>query len=231
MENEDLIRDQMEDTRTALTEKLETLEKKVTDSVESASANVAQTVEAVTGSVQETVSNVKETVAETISAVKDSVHGSVEAVKDVFNLNGQIERHPWAAFGCSLVVGYVVGRSVAGMTGPKVSDDAKASRPTHRNGRSGLTEAPAMEAEEKPRSHWLSALTPEIDQLKGLAIGAVMDVVREMITEAAPSNLKDDLARIINGVGAKLGGKPLERPGEEPAEPSWERSQRWSGVR
>ena len=36
MDNEDVIRDQMEDTRTALTEKLESLEKKVADTVETA---------------------------------------------------------------------------------------------------------------------------------------------------------------------------------------------------
>src|SRR5438105_8802525 len=110
MENEDVIRDQMEDTRTSLTEKLETLEKKVASTVESATSNVAETVEAVKETVQETVSTVKDTVQDTVCTVKSTVREGVGAVKDAFDICGHVERHPWVMLGGSIAVGYVLGR-------------------------------------------------------------------------------------------------------------------------
>jgi len=104
MENEDVIRDQMEDTRTSLTEKLETLEKKVVSTVDSATTNVAETVESVKETVQETVSTVKDTVQDTICAVKDSVKEGVGAVKDVFDVSRHVERHPWLMIGGSVAL-------------------------------------------------------------------------------------------------------------------------------
>ena len=73
MENEDLIRKKMEETRTSLTEKLETLEEQVAGTVQGATAAVSDTVETVKDSVEETVSTVKDTVQETVGTVKDTV--------------------------------------------------------------------------------------------------------------------------------------------------------------
>ena len=109
METEDEIREQMEDTRTSLTDKLETLEKQVANSVSDATTNVTDTVEAVKESVQETVSSVKDSVQETISAVKESMHQGVTAVKDFFDIPSHVDHHPWAMMGGSVALGYVVG--------------------------------------------------------------------------------------------------------------------------
>ena len=78
MENEDVIREQMEDTRTSLTEKLETLESQVASTVQGATTNVAETVEAV----KETVEAVKDTVQQTVTTVKESVEETICAVKE-----------------------------------------------------------------------------------------------------------------------------------------------------
>jgi len=86
MENEpELIRDQMQDTRTALTDKLDTLQQKVAD-----------TVESITTPVTETVQTVKDAVSDTVDSVKETVSDTVASVKDTFNLPRQVEQHPWA---------------------------------------------------------------------------------------------------------------------------------------
>jgi ElaB/YqjD/DUF883 family membrane-anchored ribosome-binding protein len=116
MDDEDMIRGQMEDTRTSLTDKLETLEHQVSDSVHDATSNVADTVEAVTDSVQDTVASVKETV----TAVKESMRQGVSAVKAFFDIKDHADRHPWAVMGGAVVVGYVAswaeGREHHGVT-------------------------------------------------------------------------------------------------------------------
>jgi hypothetical protein len=89
MDDEDVIRGQMEDTRTSLTDKLETLEQQVSGSVHEATINVADTVEAVKDSVQDTVASVKETVI----AVKESISQGVSAVKGFFDITEHANRH------------------------------------------------------------------------------------------------------------------------------------------
>ena len=102
MENEaELIRQQMTETRTALTEKLETLEEEVASKVKGTTETVAETVE-----------TVKEAVEGTVHTVKETVENTVETVKDTFDVNRQVERHPWMMFGGAVLLGFVGGRLV-----------------------------------------------------------------------------------------------------------------------
>src|SRR5919204_269414 len=82
-----LIRQQIDQTRSSLTEKLETLEQEVRGTVQSAKA----------------------TVEETIENVRSTVHGTVESVKRTFDVNYQVDRHPWVMMGGSVLAGYAVG--------------------------------------------------------------------------------------------------------------------------
>jgi len=227
MDNEDVIRDQMEDTRTALTEKLETLEQKVADTVESATTNVAETVEAVKETVQETVSTVKDTVQETIGAVKGSVQDSVEAVKDAFDIKGHVESHPWVMFAGSVAAGFVVGR----LFGPSKAEEDEAhedeyEEPSHavgtfHNGRHRHEEEPE-EAEERPAGGgWLKKLAPEFDKLKGLALGAVLAAVRNTVVNAAPPQIKDSLAEVFDSFGNKLGAFSPSKGQSEDSAQDW----------
>src|SRR5262245_44710471 len=111
MENEEVtpaekvIRADMEETRTALTEKLEVLENQVVGTVKDATSAVSQTVE----TLKETVGTVKETVTDTVSAVKDSVQDGVATVKNWFDLRAQFDRHPCLMAGGSVLAGYLIG--------------------------------------------------------------------------------------------------------------------------
>jgi ElaB/YqjD/DUF883 family membrane-anchored ribosome-binding protein len=106
----ELIRDQMQETRTALTEKLEALEQKVTGTVDSTASAVAETVQNLTDTVQETVGTVKETVASTVDTVSETVESTVETVKDTFDIPGHVQRHPWIAMAGSVATGFLLGR-------------------------------------------------------------------------------------------------------------------------
>ncbi len=110
MENEEVIRKQMEETRTSLTEKLETLENKVADTVCSATAAVNETVSNVKETVEETVSAVKEGVKESVGTVKETIQGGVSTVKDWFDLPAHVEAHPWIMMAGCVGLGYLAGR-------------------------------------------------------------------------------------------------------------------------
>jgi gas vesicle protein len=210
MDNEELIREQMADTRTALTEKLESLEDKVTSAVETAAADVVETVAAVTGSVQESVANVRESVQETIGAVKDSVKEGVNAFQDAFNLPAHFQRHPWLMLAGSMGVGYCAASLLQAAAkkpreqSQRSGDGVAASPRPYKNGRSESVPA------EKPAAEGLlDKFSPELEKLKGLAIGTLMGTLREIVAPALPGHLSQSVIEIIDSATEKLGGKPV----------------------
>jgi len=206
MEDEDVIREHMEETRTAMTEKLETLEQKVVGTVQEATSAVTETVATVKDSIQDTVSSVTDSVQETVTAVKDSMEGGVEAVKSLFDVPGMVKRHPWPMVGGSMTLGFVLGKLLGGAAPTKAgveSSERKAER---------YFAAESQPAIIKPAAKspgFLEAFGPEIAKLKGLALGTLMGVAREMIVKAVPPHLGDKLENILNGVTEKLGGEPV----------------------
>jgi ElaB/YqjD/DUF883 family membrane-anchored ribosome-binding protein len=209
----EVIKHQMLETRTALTEKLEALEDRVTSTVKETTDAVGETVEAVKEAVENTVDTVKDTVAET-----------VESVKETFDLKHQFEHHPWMMLGGAAFLGYL---------GERLLDKGRAAHSAASNGWHPL-EGHNGRPEERPRppepqragpSFWdkaFEALAPAFTKLEGVAIGAATAVVGKMVLEAAPEALRGDLEGVINDITTALGGKPmpdLQRPddGRSPA--------------
>ena len=110
MEDELVIRQKMEDTRTSLTDKLETLEGKVAETVEGTTEAVTETVATVKESITETVEAVKDSVEETVTAVKDTVEEGIETVKSVFDVPHWVEQYPWPVMAGSVAVGFCLER-------------------------------------------------------------------------------------------------------------------------
>jgi len=191
----EVIRLQMEETRASLSEKLETLEQQVVGTVQDARAAVTDTVE----------------------TVKEAVHETVESVKDTFDIGRQMEKHPWAMLGGSIALGYVGGL---------LFEQLEASHPYETNGAAApvYDRPPATTAngEYAPRlaadadsDHGPSLLRqfePEIARLKGLAVGAAISMVRDMITGSVPAPLKPQVREVMNNLTVKLGGEPIREP-------------------
>jgi len=53
------------------------------------------------------------------------------------------------------------------------------------------------------------AVEPEIQHLKGLALGVALGAVREMVARQVPPHLADQLREIIDNVTKKVGGDPV----------------------
>lgn len=200
---EQQLRQDMEDTRSSMTEKLGKLEEKVASTVEGAANAVTDTVESVKGAV-----------AGTVESVRESVHDTVNAVKNSLDLPLQVDRHPWPMMGGSVVVGFIIGRFLGGSSARAETPPATTRKPTksHGNGWGGpKTPRPAASAE--PETGLLAKLTqqfaPEIEKLKGLAIGSMFGLVRDMVNTATPPQVGSQIAQVIDDLTSKLGGKPI----------------------
>jgi hypothetical protein len=216
MENEDMIREQMEDTRTSLTEKLETLEQHVASTVEGATSNIAETVEAVKETVEKvkdtvegTVTTVKESVADTIDTVKETVHEGITAVKGMFDIPALVDAHPWLMFGGAVGCGYVIGtlfKPLARQRPRYWKAQAQPALPDHYSGEDqGAFTAPAPSR----LAGLYHTFEPEINRLKGLAVGALMRSIGELVTSMVPEHLAPQMGEVLDSMTQKLGGETI----------------------
>jgi ElaB/YqjD/DUF883 family membrane-anchored ribosome-binding protein len=217
VENEsEVIRHQMDATRSAITEKLEALEHQVVDTMHGASA-----------AVNETIGSMKDAVQETVQTVRDSVQGTVDSVKDTFDVERQVQVRPWTM---------VAGATALGFLGGYLLTRGRTSQP-----RQVITHAPTLASgyptslmgngATMPPSRPLSAgntaaapakegtgileslgktFKPELDELKGLAVGTLFGLVRDLVTESVPPSMGPQIEEIINGVSTRLGGHPMK---------------------
>jgi len=219
MENEtDVIRNQMLETRTALTEKLEALEEKVVSTVQDTTANVAETVQ-----------NVTEKVEETVSDVSESVHETVESVKSTLDLTRQTENHPWAMFGGAVAVGYLggcllpsLGQAASSATEAASSAQGESMPASSLSGLSTGSSTERLSAmgpssgapAEKPASNWFAGVSehlgPVAKQLESMAVGALTGLVGQMMLRSTPETFRPQLADWIEELTRSLGGTPIQ---------------------
>jgi hypothetical protein len=200
------IKQQMEQTRAALTEKLATLEQKVIATVQDTTSTVASTVHAVGATVRDTVHDVRFTVGETMATVKE-----------ILDVSRQMGRHPWLMLGASVFVGYLGGRLLerveGGRSPPRGFLPAGPGEKLLANGSEAEREERRSEAASVRSSpSFLKALAdifaPEIAKLKRVALGVTIGLVRDKLTGSVPVQLKADLTDLMDRVTVKLGGEP-----------------------
>jgi len=213
-EQTEVIRQQMEETRAAMSEKVEALEKQVGETVKDTAQTVAETVHAASETIDKTVSTVSET---------------VQAVTETFNISGHIEKHPWAAFGTAVALGYVVGSLIPSGRSPRQPTPQPAATPSQPLA-SGPMSVPAGEpaAGRHPMAGQASGSTPAEEpshdepaaeqqgpslmslfgSLKGLAVGTAVSVFGQVIMNALPQDMRGGLSSLVNDLTEYLGGKP-----------------------
>src|SRR5262249_2940670 len=139
---------------------------------------------------------------DTVTNIKESIQGTVQGVRDACNVRLQVERHPWPMMAGSVLVGYTAGALL-----PRLARDGR-QRPEpalRRPGQERETRhegAPETAPTRTARTSWLGrlgeSLAPEISKLRGLALGAVMGVVRDAVKGAAPGKFRSQLHGILD---------------------------------
>jgi ElaB/YqjD/DUF883 family membrane-anchored ribosome-binding protein len=215
-----VIRHQIDETRSALTEKLETLEHEVKETVQGAKAAVTGTIE-----------SVKETVETTVENVKEKVQGTVDTVKQTLDITTYVEKYPWAMLGGAIGFGWVLGhicqsheRLAAVSNGHAARNGQVESEPSKVNGAAGRPpiasqagSVPLPESEQKNADgnlvgELVHKFEPELQEIKRLAIGALGALVRDVVKESVPEPLAPRLEEVINHITTKLGGEAIPEP-------------------
>jgi ElaB/YqjD/DUF883 family membrane-anchored ribosome-binding protein len=197
---EDVIQQQMQETRASLTEKLETLEQKVVGTVENATTAVTETVDAI-----------KETVHDTVATVQEGVKGSVDSVKDLVDVPAHVQRRPWLMLGGSVAVGYCLGVLLTPRAPSRYEGLTASPGPPfwmNPGGQAALQNraegVPPAAAPAEP-SIW----TEEVAKLKGLALGVLFGTARELLVSSIPAHMGEHVKEVVDSVTKKVGGEPL----------------------
>jgi len=211
----EVIRQNIEETRSELSRKIECLENEVVGTVKGTTATVAETVE-----------NVRGTVQDTVASMKDSIESTLGSVKDTFDLPLQTRRHPWAVMSGSVFAGFMLGsllpprRSSWAPAKPSYTPATPAPVPPNLL----ADRSPPVAAKERKPSFLAGIMEhfdAEIQQLKGVAIGAAAAMVRDLLKDKIPPALEPHMQDMIHNVTHKLGGEDvkgrvLPEPEDEP---------------
>jgi len=197
MENDtELIRQQMVDTRSALSDKLEALQDHVLGTVEGTTRSVTDTVQTVQEAVQDTVSTVSETVTETVDSVKKSL--------DVTEL---VREHPWLAVGGAVALGYVGGRLLedGAVLSSTVGSLSSVLGMVAASGTNGSTNG-ATNGHAATAGPGASQMVGDVlRQLQGMALGTLAGIVTDMIRPNVPEAFRGHLDELSRDITSKFG--------------------------
>jgi len=106
-QRESPIRQDIEETHTAMTEKIEMIEDRVQETIEGTKSTI-DTVMSNVQRVQDTVQDAKVTVDSIMETIKQTMDETVERVKYTADLIEQVNQNPWIMFGSAVLMGYVL---------------------------------------------------------------------------------------------------------------------------
>lgn len=233
------IRNQMDETRTALAEKIGMLEQQVTSTVQDTVQtvqgtvqSVGDTVESVKHAVGDTVESVKHAVEETVNQVRTTVHDSMHAVGEALSISHHVEKHPWPMMAGAMAVGFVGGYMLLSRSENQRAEDkfrrlaSSQGRPPEQQyggfdaggSRPQAMPAPprrASQASTRDMRHstesnaFMEWLKPASQQVQSLAIGATLGILRDMVSKAVPKPLESQVHELVDGLTSSLGGQVI----------------------
>jgi ElaB/YqjD/DUF883 family membrane-anchored ribosome-binding protein len=207
----EVIREQMQETRASLANKLEALETQVLDTVHSATDTVSSAVEGA----KEVVSTVTEEAKEVVEKVTETV----ESVKESLSVSRYVEAYPWTSVGVAAAAGFVAAQLLPASRSTS-GDRSQALPPASRGGyaqsaapTSSYTPEPSQTPRQEDGSSWTNALSGVFHTaartVETLAVGTLMGAIKELVTQGLPKDWQGELTRMVDEVTTRFGGKVM----------------------
>jgi ElaB/YqjD/DUF883 family membrane-anchored ribosome-binding protein len=206
----EVIREEMEETRTSLANKLEALESQVRDTVQSATDTVSSAVDGA----KEVVSSVSEGAKQVVESVSETV----ETVKESLSVSRYVEQYPWASVGVAVAAGFVAAQLIP--SSRSTSGDRSEALPPASSGSytpsaaSSYQPSTAAPPRQEESSAWTGALKGVWDTaattVEGLAVGTLMSAIKDLVVRGLPQQWQGELTRVVDQVTTQLGGKVMQ---------------------
>jgi ElaB/YqjD/DUF883 family membrane-anchored ribosome-binding protein len=106
-QRESHIRQDLEETHAAITEKIDMIEDRVQETMEGTKSTIDNVMNSVKR-VQETVEDARGTIDNVLETIKQTMDETVERVKYTTDLIEQVNQNPWIMFGSAILLGYIL---------------------------------------------------------------------------------------------------------------------------
>jgi hypothetical protein len=147
----------------------------------------------------------------TVRTVKDSVNN----VRDTFDVKLQVRRRPWTLLAGATALGFLGGfRSSSRGAGHPTQNGKNNGAPPHRaaddepprtGANNGTNAARLSAAVPGWGAKWGGRFQPEISALRGVAVGALLELVRDFVTKPAPQPAAGTVRQADKGSNGKAG--------------------------
>jgi hypothetical protein len=207
----ELIKQQMNQTRVSLTEKLEALENKVFGTVHDTTGAISSTVQQVSSLVRDTVRDVGATVRDTTGNVHANVQEVMSSAREAMSISRQMHEHPWLMLSGSVFAGYVGGLLLDNLEHgrpPSLPVAPERLLPRDAEVRERAESAPSRRGGSSFWNALIETFAPELDKLKRAALGTALGLVRDRVGESVPPHLRENFTELMDRVTQKLGGEP-----------------------
>jgi len=195
----------------------------IRDEMEQTRANLADKLGALETQVRETVVGAKEAVSSTVEGVKEvvgSVSETMGTVAETFDVTKQVDRHPWAAMGVAVAAGFVAAQLFDRLGHPAPAPGA----PGRADSLSDLPltttrRFPETTPAAQPKNEGLlGSMMPDLNgvmntmlsNLGGLAVNSLFGVIRELASRELPQEWKGEVSKLVDQVASQLGGRPID---------------------
>ncbi len=172
----EMIRQQMTETKSHLSDKLDSLEHQVSDTVQSTGSAVNDTVAAV---------------QKTVDSVTGAVQHAAQSVSNALDVRRQLDRHPWLVLGGAVLVGYFASELLAGAAKRTEPSPEAAPRrgPSAGNGGNNHRQpviANAATSVPLTSAHESGLKSSSWHLVSGMASGALLGIMQEVVARAVP---------------------------------------------
>lgn len=168
-------------------------------------AALGQQIDEAMASLTEKLGKLEHQVSDKVNAIKESVH----TVRDTLDVKLQVRKRPWT---------FVTGAAAVGFLAGLHRNNHRIESPIH-NGKHDEKPLAPIAAVEHPHpavtgstngaaaqtAWWVKigkSFEPEIAELKGIAIGIFLGLVREMMTNQAPRPMKRSVEEPVDVSGS-----------------------------
>jgi ElaB/YqjD/DUF883 family membrane-anchored ribosome-binding protein len=193
----------------------------IRDEMEQTRANLADKLGALETQVRETVSDAKEAVSSTVEGVKEvvgSVSETMGTVAESFNVKRHVEEHPWIAMGAAVAAGFVAAQVLDRMGQPS----SPAASPSFTDLPLTSTRFPEPQAGTK-KEGMLESMMPDLNGVMNtllssagtLAVSSLMGVIRELAVRGLSPEWKGEVTKLVDQVASQLGSRPLDEQRSE----------------
>jgi len=198
----------------------------IRDEMEQTRANLADKLGALETQVRETVVGAKEAVSSTVEGVKEvvgSVSETVGSVAEQFSVSKQVDEHPWLAMGAAVAAGFVAAQVFDRLGQQQQQTPAAPSSRSFDDLPLTSTRFSEPAPAGAKKEGLLESLMPDLSGVANtllhsagtLAVSSLMGVIRELAVRGLSPEWKGEVTKLVDQVASQLGSRPLDEARSE----------------